>query len=182
MPELTEAQKAELKKRMMEKMAAAGAEPGKLTPEMKQKMMEKLAAAGADPGKLTPEMKKAMAKRMKSMNFKAAIWKLICYMKRYLPLIIFASLLSIAGTILNLLGPGRLSAITKLIIFNSSVSSNRMTTVPKITATRLPALKASITRFRWLSACSSSFSSSSKGADSVSPGSSRPSSYSGKER
>ncbi|MBQ6441844.1 MAG: ABC transporter ATP-binding protein [Lachnospiraceae bacterium] len=71
--------------------------------------------AGVDPGKLTPEMKKNMAKKMKSMNFKSAMGKLIRYMKRYLPLIIFASLLSIAGTILNLLGPGRLSAITKLI-------------------------------------------------------------------
>lgn len=93
MPELTEAQKEALKKKMMEKMTEAG----------------------VDPGKLTPEMKKNMAKKMKSMNFKSAMGKLIRYMKRYLPLIIFASLLSIAGTILNLLGPGRLSAITKLI-------------------------------------------------------------------
>ncbi len=93
MPELTEAQKEELKKKMMEKMKAAG----------------------ADPEKMSPESKKNMAKKLKAMNFRASIGKLIRYMKRYLPLIIFAALLSIAGTILNLIGPGRLSKITKLI-------------------------------------------------------------------
>ncbi len=93
MPELTEAQKEELKKKMLEKMKAAG----------------------ADPGKMTPEEKKGMAKRLKTMNFRASMGKLIRYMKRYLPLIVLAALLSIAGTILNLIGPGRLSKITKLI-------------------------------------------------------------------
>ena len=93
MPELTEAQKEELKKKMMEKMKEAG----------------------ADPEKLTPEAKKSMAKKLKSMNFRASMGKLIRYMKRYLPLIVLAALFSITGTILNLIGPGRLSEITKLI-------------------------------------------------------------------
>lgn len=48
-------------------------------------------------------------------SFKDSMGKLARYMKKYLPFIVFAMVLSMTGTILNLLGPGKLADMTKKI-------------------------------------------------------------------
>lgn len=51
----------------------------------------------------------------KAKNFGKAIRDLLDYSKRYLPLIVVALLMAAAGTILNLIGPSKLSDMTKII-------------------------------------------------------------------
>lgn len=51
----------------------------------------------------------------KANNFGKAIRELASYCKRYIPAIIAAIVLAIAGSILNIIGPGKLSDITNLI-------------------------------------------------------------------
>lgn len=51
----------------------------------------------------------------KAGNFGKAIGELASYCKRYIPAIIAAIVLAIAGSILNIIGPGKLSDITDLI-------------------------------------------------------------------
>ena len=51
----------------------------------------------------------------KANNFGKAIRELASYCKRYIPAIIAAIVLAIAGSILNIVGPGKLSDITDLI-------------------------------------------------------------------
>lgn len=51
----------------------------------------------------------------KAKNFKKAIRQLLAYCKKYLPMILVAVVLAAIGTILNLIGPGKLSDMTKLI-------------------------------------------------------------------
>ena len=56
-----------------------------------------------------------MAAGEKADNFKASILQLVRYSRRYLPAILIAVVLAIAGSILNIVGPGMLSDITDLI-------------------------------------------------------------------
>ena len=56
-----------------------------------------------------------MAGGEKAENFGEAIKKLFAYGKAYAPGIVVAMLLAVAGAILNLIGPGKLSEITDLI-------------------------------------------------------------------
>jgi len=56
-----------------------------------------------------------MAAGEKAHNFKDSILQLIRYSRRYLPVILIAAALAIAGSILNIAGPGMLSDITDLI-------------------------------------------------------------------
>lgn len=51
----------------------------------------------------------------KAKNFNRAISQLAAYCKAYLPLLITAGVFSVAGTILNIIGPDKLSEITNLI-------------------------------------------------------------------
>lgn len=51
----------------------------------------------------------------KADNFGKAIGKLASYCKKYIPAIAVAIILAIAGSILNIIGPGKLSEITDLI-------------------------------------------------------------------
>jgi len=51
----------------------------------------------------------------KAKNFRGTWGKLIAYMKPYLPAIIIALLLAVAGTVFNLVGPNQLSKITDMI-------------------------------------------------------------------
>lgn len=51
----------------------------------------------------------------KAGNFGKAIGELASYCKKYIPAIIIAIVLAIAGSILNIIGPGKLSDITDLI-------------------------------------------------------------------
>lgn len=51
----------------------------------------------------------------KAKDFKKAIRQLVAYCKNYLPIILVAVVLAAIGTILNLIGPGKLSDMTKLI-------------------------------------------------------------------
>ena len=51
----------------------------------------------------------------KAKDFKKAIRQLFAYCKKYLPVILVAVVLAAIGTILNLIGPGKLSDMTKLI-------------------------------------------------------------------
>lgn len=51
----------------------------------------------------------------KAKDFKMAIRQLFTYCKKYLPMILVAVVLAAIGTILNLIGPGKLSDMTKLI-------------------------------------------------------------------
>lgn len=51
----------------------------------------------------------------KAKDFKSAIGKLFSFCKRYLPAIIVAIILATVGTILNIIGPGKLADITFLI-------------------------------------------------------------------
>ena len=51
----------------------------------------------------------------KAKDFKTAIAQLSEYMRKYIPAVMAAVVLAAAGTILNLLGPGKLSDMTKLI-------------------------------------------------------------------
>ncbi|WP_427110267.1 ABC transporter ATP-binding protein [Lysinibacillus xylanilyticus] len=57
-----------------------------------------------------------MAPGEKPKNFKKPMGKLIAYCKPYLPAIIFAIVLAVAGTIFTIIGPNKLSEITDLII------------------------------------------------------------------
>lgn len=52
----------------------------------------------------------------KPKNFKKPMGKLIAYCKPYLPAIIFAIVLAVAGTIFTIIGPNKLSEITDLIM------------------------------------------------------------------
>ena len=52
----------------------------------------------------------------KPTDFKAAIGKLLAYCRSSLPAVIVALFLAAAGTILNLLGPGKLSNMTEIIV------------------------------------------------------------------
>ncbi len=52
----------------------------------------------------------------KPQNFGKSIARLITYCKKYLPAILIAVTLAIVGTIFNIIGPGKLSDITDLII------------------------------------------------------------------
>ena len=56
-----------------------------------------------------------MAGGEKAENFSEAIKKLFAYGKAYAPGIVVAMLLAVAGAILNLIGPSKLSEITDLI-------------------------------------------------------------------
>ncbi|MEY9974715.1 ATP-binding cassette subfamily B multidrug efflux pump [Lysinibacillus sp. RC46] len=57
-----------------------------------------------------------MAPGEKPKNFKKPMGKLIAYCKPYLPAIIFAIVLAVAGTIFTIIGPNKLSEITDLIM------------------------------------------------------------------
>jgi len=48
----------------------------------------------------------------KAVNFKASLLKLIRYCNRFLPIIIVALIFAVVGTVLQVIGPNRLSAIT----------------------------------------------------------------------
>lgn len=56
-----------------------------------------------------------MAAGEKADNFKDSMLQLVRYSRRYLPAILVAVVLAIAGSILNIIGPGMLSDITDLI-------------------------------------------------------------------
>lgn len=51
----------------------------------------------------------------KAKDFSSSIKKLISYCKKYIPLIVFSIILSILGSVLNVIGPDYLSEITDLI-------------------------------------------------------------------
>lgn len=51
----------------------------------------------------------------KANNFGKAIGELACYCKKYIPAIVAAIILAVAGSVLNIIGPGKLSDITDLI-------------------------------------------------------------------
>lgn len=57
-----------------------------------------------------------MAPGEKPKNFKKPMGKLVAYCKPYLPGIIFAIVLAVAGTIFTIIGPNKLSEITDLIM------------------------------------------------------------------
>ena len=57
-----------------------------------------------------------MAPGEKPKNFKKPMGELIAYCKPYLPAIIFAIVLAVAGTIFTIIGPNKLSEITDLIM------------------------------------------------------------------
>lgn len=52
----------------------------------------------------------------KAKDFKNTLGKLIAYCKTYLPMIIVALILAVAGAIFSIIGPGKLSDITDIII------------------------------------------------------------------
>lgn len=72
----------------------------------------------------------------KPKNFGKAIGKLIAYCKKYLPAIISAIILAATGSILNIIGPDRLSDMTKLIA-SGIVSGIDMEKVVRIAVTLL---------------------------------------------
>ena len=67
------------------------------------------------PGRGPGGRMRGMAGGEKAKDFKTATAQLFGYMRRYLPAVLAAVVLAAAGTILNLLGPGKLSDMTKLI-------------------------------------------------------------------
>ena len=67
------------------------------------------------PGRGPGGRMRGMAGGEKAKDFKTAAAQLFGYMRRYLPAVLAAVVLAAAGTILNLLGPGKLSDMTKLI-------------------------------------------------------------------
>ena len=51
----------------------------------------------------------------KAKDFGKAIRQLIGYCRKYMPAILAAMVLAVAGSVLNLIGPGRLADMTELI-------------------------------------------------------------------
>ena len=102
--EMSEEQTAAIKA----KMKAAG-----LTDEQIAEMKAKMEASGMTADKLAA-MKKPSAKQ-KVAFFMTSLSKLLRYMGKYRAVIVLVVIFSVASAVLNLIGPSRLSAMTRLI-------------------------------------------------------------------